>query len=722
MAACLLTQCEDVSREQGVGWRPSQQEAEQMPPGYDQFVNDWNKRTRRWLERTVADGRSAIADKKAELSRTDDDKARARLEKELAEEQKALSILETRLDEGDYIRLLTPGDLPEGLVWEDGMDNPDIGDPRAKKGGSIRLAEPGSFPSTFRWIGPNSNNSFRGRICDEIEIPLVALHPETGRIIPGLASHWAVGEDGRTVYFRLFDDATYSDGTRVRATDFLVGMYISTSDYAQNPFHKTVYQENVSHITIYDDRTLSVTLPTPKPLIPYYASVFNPFPPGFYSEFGRHYVERYQWRAQPTTGAYVIDPDGMIRGRQVTMKRVENWWAKDKKFYRYRNNVDRIVYHFIAEESKALELFRIGEIDAYLLAKPELWYERMEIPEVHSGYINRATFFTVYPRPPLGFYLNTARPPFNDLNTRIGFHHSMNIQKVIDTTFRGDYQRMGSYASGFGPFTDTAIKAREYSPEKARIHFMLAGYTVTGSDGILRKPDGTRLTAEITFPNISPSMANIMARLKEDARKCGIEVHLDSLDSTVNFRKVMEKRHQAAYWSWAFPPPHPQLYQCMYSGYAYDAKGNPIPYTNNIFSYSNPEMDRLLAEERDAGDEEELQKTTFAIQQLMHREAIWVPGWTIEFTRIGFWKWVRWPDSDTTQFCFPLVFEPLESHLYWIDDEIREETLKAKREGRSFPEVEAVYDQYRFSSTAAQADEAARLSAKGPRTEPPSKR
>lgn len=316
-----------------------------------------------------------------------------------------------------------------------------------------------------------------------------------------------------------------------------------------------LFYQNASNITIYDDSRFSITLPFAKPLLPYYCTLFIPSPPHFYCEFGPNYVERYQWRIPPTTGAYVVKPDGIIRGRQVTLQRVPDWWARDKKFTKYMYNVDQIVYNFIAEPSKAIELFRIGELDVLNITKPELWHERMEIPEVHNGYINRSTFYTIYPRPPYGVFLNTSKAPFNDLNVRRGFQHALNIQNIIDITFRGDYQRLNSYNSGFGKFTNPYIKARPYSPEQARAYFARAGYTIPCPDGILRKPDGTRLTAAITFPNSSPSLASTLGKLKEDARKCGLEIQLDPLDSTVAFRKIMEKRAQASFMAWGFTPP-----------------------------------------------------------------------------------------------------------------------------------------------------------------------
>ncbi|MEG0586849.1 MAG: extracellular solute-binding protein [Akkermansia sp.] len=687
----LLTGCDDSSNAQGVGWHSTAKEGT-MPPGFEQFISQWNKSNKTWVEEQLTDRTEKLGKIRQEYVRTNDPS----LMTKLVAATKDKEVFEARNKEGDYIKRLSPADIPTDLVWQDGLNNPEIGDPQAKKGGTVRLLAPGSFPDTFRPVGPNSNNGFRSKLYDEIDISLVRQHPENGQVIPGLAKQWAIGKDKRTVFFKLDEDATYSDGTKVRAIDFVVSLYICASEDSQSLSYKNAYREMVSHIIVYDAQTLSVTLPTQKPLLPLYCSLMPAFPPHFYSEFGPNYVERYQWRVPPTTGAYTINPEDMIRGRQVTMQRVQNWWAKDKKFFANTNNVDNLVYNFIADESKAIELFRIGELDMMLMNKPELWHERMEIPEVHNGFINRATFFTIYPRPPFGIFLNTARAPFNDKNTRIGFHHALNIQRIIDINFRGDYQRLGSYSSGYGRYTNANIKAREYSPEKAREYFASAGFTIACPDGILRKPDGTRLTAEITFANSTTSIANIMSQLKEDARKCGIDIQLDPLDSTVSFRKVMEKRHQSAFWAWSMSPPHPSLYQGLYSGYAYDAKGNTVPYTNNICSYSDPQMDQFVQDERDAATEEDLEHATHEAQRKIHEDAIWVPAWTTEFARIGYWRWVCWPQCKTTQFCFPLVFEPTESYLYWVDETRKKETLAGKRHGTAFQEIDAVYDQYRF--------------------------
>jgi microcin C transport system substrate-binding protein len=93
---------------------------------------------------------------------------------------------------------------------------------------------------------------------------------------------------------------------------------------------------------------------------------------------------------------------------------------------------------------------------------------------------------------------------------------------------------------------------------------------------------------------------------------------------------------------------------------------------------------------------EELRDSAFKLQRIMHDEAFFVPGYTVDFVRMGSWRWLRWPDSEQTRFCAPIVYEPTEVHVHWIDEEMKKETIEAKRAGKSFGEVNRIFDDYRF--------------------------
>src|SRR5512137_1248237 len=161
---------------------------------------------------------------------------------------------------------------------------------------------------------------------------------------------------------------------------------------------------------MYDDLTLSVSLPQAKIYAPALTGAIQPCPPHFYQEYGPDYTERYQWRFPPTTGAYEVLPEDIVKGASITQTRVKDWWAKDRKYYRYRFNPDKIVHTVVRDESKAFELFRAGELDTFYLTRPAYWYEKSEIEPVYKGYIERVTFYNRYPNVPLGLYLNVSKP------------------------------------------------------------------------------------------------------------------------------------------------------------------------------------------------------------------------------------------------------------------------------------------------------------------------
>jgi microcin C transport system substrate-binding protein len=662
---------------------------------FDSFVPIYNRHITGWIkEQQIAT-----------------DKEVAKIEQDLANAQgPAKEALLTRLESlhrdqekwqfrlalGDYFKFGKPEDIPADLVWSDGMDQPEIGDPAAKKGGVFRRFIP-TFPPTIRPFGDNSNNSFRGDLYDYIDLPLVSLHPETMKEIPGLAREWALSADGRTVYFRIDPEARYSDGVPVRAKDFLTGVYLKVSDHIVNPYYKQFYREEFAQVAMYDDHTLSVSLPQAKLYAAALTGAIQPSPPHFYQEYGPDYAERYQWRFPPTTGAYEVLPEDIVKGASITQTRVKDWWAKDRKYYRHRFNPDKIVHTVVRDESKAFELFRAGELDTFYLTRPANWYEKSEIDPVYKGYIERVTFYNRYPKVPLGLYLNVRKPLLDDLNIRIGIQHAMNWQKVIEVMYRGDYQRLNAFNEGYRIFSDPSIRARPFSIDLARESFRAAGFTSEGADGILMRPDGTRLSLAVTYPS-QPNYERMFAILREEAKAAGFELRLDGLEFTVAYKKEMQKQHEIAFGSWLIQPPVPDFHQFLHSTNAFDDKGNLKPQTNNTFVWGRPDTDALAEQVRNARTEEELQQAAWKLQRIIYDEAIFVPGFSVDFVRIGSWRWVRWPDCETTRFSPPVVYDPHESFVFWVDEEIQAETQAARRSGRAFKETTRTVDDYRLTA------------------------
>jgi len=604
--------------------------------------------------------------------------------------------------------------LPQDLVWQTNWDEPEIGSEKAKKGGVFHYYFEGlTYPSTLRIIGPNSNNMFRGEHWDNIEMGLVGLHPNTGALIPALADKWAVSKDKRTVYFHIDDKATYNDGVPVESDDFFMAFYMRLGPYVNTPFGKQYFHDQFWNITRYDAKTLSITLNKAKPLTPYFANLV-PYPRHFYKEVGPDFESRYNWRPHLTTGGYVIKSEDVVKGRSITLSRVKNWWAKDRKYSKNTCNVDKIVYRLIRDAEKALEYFKRGKIDFISLLKPKNWYEKTEIDAVFNGYIEKATFYNDYPAVPMGLYINCSRPLLNNRDIRIGLQYATNFDKVIKIDSRGDAVRCETFADGYGRYTNHKIKARRYSVEKAIKQFAKAGFTKRDDQGILMNDQGQKLSFTITCSNSSSTTA-LMVRLKEEALKAGVEYKIEGLDGSASFLKGLEKKHELHFVGWGVDLPFPSYRQIFHSDNAYE-KGThtPRPMTNNFSVYANPEMDKLSQALRDATSLDEIESLAHRIEEIIHRDAPWIPGYYTPFLRCAYWRWVRWPDDFNVKHTRDLYA----THLFWIDEEVKKETLKAMHEGKTFPEKNLIFDQYRkkkaSSAESSQSSKPAQKSAKKP--------
>lgn len=661
--------------------------------GFEDFIPQYNRYIRTWLqeqlEETLKDVRKAEQD-----MLTAEGEARETIEKKLINLIREQEKWEFRLGRGDYFRFGDPSEIPADLVWEDGMEQEEIGDPRAKKGGTFRVFIQ-TFPPTLRPFGDNSNNGFRGTLYDDIDMPLVGLHPKSMEMIPGIAMEWAVSPDGRTVYFRIDPEARYSDGVAVKASDYIFESYLRISDDIVNPYAKQYWKEEIAGFVVYDEHMLSISLPEAKLYAPALAGGLGPSQPEFYKDYGPDFTERYQWVFPPTTGAYEVLPGDVVKGVSITQTRVKDWWAKDRKYYKNRFNPDRVRHIVVRDESKAFELFRAGELDSFFLTRPNYWYEKSEVDPVFKGYIERYTFYNQYPALPIGIYMNVTMPLLKDIDIRKGIQHAMNWQKVIDVIHRGDYERLDAFNQGYLLFSDPTIKAPRYSVSAARAAFAKAGFTRTGRDGILERPDGTKLSISVSY-RARPDYEGMFAILREDAKACGFDLRLDSNEATVDYKKSMLKQYEMNFTGWVITPPVPDFYQFMHSSNARDEKGNIKPQTNNLWVWEREDTDDLSEKVRNARTEGEMRDAAVKLQHIIHEEALFVPGYTVDFVRMGCWRWVRWPDSEETRFCPPVIYDPFETAVHWIDEDMEKETQAARREGKSFGEVNRIFDDYRY--------------------------
>ena len=586
---------------------------------------------------------------------------------------------------------LAPGDglpdaLPADLVWQTNDEDPPFASPEAKRGGTFRSFIQG-FPANLRRVGPDSNDAFAGYLRYNQMSP-VSYHPDTRRPIPALATHWAFGADGRSIYYKLNPAARWSDGMPVTAGDFVFALRFMRSKEIVAPWYNNYYTERIRDVKRYDDHTIGIQGANAKPAREMHSTYgFGPQPRHFHMRyFNDDWVKNTNWEIEPNTGPYQISD--VKKGKSIELTRKEDWWANDLTYYRHRFNPTKIRLREIGDLNVAFQHFLKGELDTFGLVLPQYWHEKATGESFDAGYIAKYWYYNNLPVPSSGMFLNTADPILADANVRYGLAHAMNFDRVINTVLRGDYQRLPTFQLGFGAYDNRAIQAREFDLNKAGDYFDAAGFSTRGADGIRMRlgPEGEagqRLSLRITYG--ASHHTERLVVLQEEAKKAGVELTLQLLDPTLSFKQMQEKKHQIAWMAWNSSGLAPRYWEHFHSVNA------GKPQTNNLTNHANPAMDELIMAYRASADFDERVALAHRLEQMVHDAGVVIPRTQVPYARAAAWRWVKLPPWLGTRTSGSLFNSQVLSAgafsaggLFWIDAEEKERTLEAKADGRAF--------------------------------------
>jgi len=571
--------------------------------------------------------------------------------------------------------------LPDNIQWLTNDTDPVFASDNAEKGGIFRQAIM-NFPMTFRVVGPDSNGSFRSAILDN-QLSLMNIHPVTQRIIPELATHWGYGPDKKTMYFKLDPGARWSDGVPVTARDYLYTLAFMRSEHIVAPFYNDYYTREIESVTAFDDYTIAVKSTKAAPDL-HLKLCISPTPEHFFAPLGDDFVFRFNWAIVPNTGAYQISD--FKKGRFIRFARKAQWWAKDRRYFKNRFNVDAVLFTVIRDFNMQWEYFKKGRLDTFGMLLPKFWHQKSDTPVINKGYVERIWFFNDLAQPSRGLWLNLDRPVFRDVRVRHAFAHAMNMDRVITQVLRGDYFRLPQAFYGYGEYTDYTVKPRRYDIPKVEALMSQAGWH-RGADGIWHK-GSMRFSVAVTY-YLEEHMPRL-AVLKEEARKAGIDLVLERLDSAAVFKKTLEKQHDVT-WAGFGAGMRPSFWQGWHSDNAHK------PQTNNITNTDDPELDTCIDQYRDSLDARERIRLSKTIQRRIHDICAYVPSYMVPYVRLAHWRWMRLPAFHGTPASGSL-FDPFASDtggLFWIDGQIRQETLAAVKADQVFAPVTIIDDKYK---------------------------
>ena len=300
-----------------------------------------------------------------------------------------------------------------------------------------------------------------------------------GQLIPGVAEHWEVSDDGLRYTFSLREDARWSNGDSVTAADFVAGLRRSAdpetaSGYAQilspieNASAVTAGELPVSELGVeaLDPGTLEIRLGSPTPYLPGLLthSATYPIHQPSLAEYGREFTRPGNL---VSNGAFVLT-DWRVRARIVLEKNPYYWDADDVL-------LEKVIYYPIEDQGTELKRYRAGELD---------W--TYEVPDTQFAWLQTHLPDELTVTPWLGTYFfgyNLQRPPFeNELGLRQALAMVIDRELLTERVTRfGERPTLSLVPPGLGQYQPASPRWAELGPEErlteARRLYADAGYT-----------------------------------------------------------------------------------------------------------------------------------------------------------------------------------------------------------------------------------------------------
>ena len=249
--------------------------------------------------------------------------------------------------------------------------------------------------------------------------------------------------DDKLVYtFHLREDATWSNGDPVVATDYEFAWQQAlnpkvASDYAYmlyfihnaQPYFNGEVEWSEVGVKVIDDYTLEVTLDNP---LPYATDLFAfptlaPINQKFYEEVG---ADKYATDAEYFCCNGMYELTEWSHNSQIVFQKREDYWNADAV------GPDEIVYKIITDSQAGLNSYLSREID----------YTDLDSGEVVQQ--AEAAGFEVGVKPARSSYyliVNTEDEFMSNQNLRLALAYSIDKQALVDTVYQNDNQPMTSF-------------------------------------------------------------------------------------------------------------------------------------------------------------------------------------------------------------------------------------------------------------------------------------
>lgn len=432
------------------------------------------------------------------------------------------------------------------------------------------------------------------RILENLYDGLVRFKDGTLEVEPALAESWQISEDGKTYTFTLREGVAFHDGTPVdaEAVRFTFERMLNEDHpFADTgPFPLAFFFSAVQSVAAPDAGTVVFTLN--EPYAPFLTNLATP------------------------TGAIVspaaVEASGGDFGRAPV-------GAGPFKFAEWRSNeavvveanpdywdgapaLQAVVFRPITDANTRTAEMLAGGLDVMV-----------EVPPVSLGQFQSGYNIVEAAGPHVWFLiLNTKEGPFADQKVRQAVNYAVNKEAIADNVLEGTATvAEGPIPAAFGWAYNPDVDPYPYDPEKARALLAEAGVAPDTTLRFMVTEGGSGMLDPVAMATA----------IQADLAAVGLNAQIQTYEWNTFLGEVnpgLEGKGDMAEMAWMTSDPDTLPFLTLRTEAMPDKGGFNSGY------YSNPEVDALLQQAREATDQEVRADAYRKVQQIVHDDAPWL--------------------------------------------------------------------------------------------------
>lgn len=439
---------------------------------------------------------------------------------------------------------------------------------------------------------------------------LVEYDPERSELLPSLAQHWDISEDGLTYRFTLREDVhfhrtDYFTPSRSLTADDVVFSFRRMID-ADHPWHGVAatgyphaqsmqWPELIKSVEASDPHTVTISLTKPD------ATFLATLSMGFASVYSAEYAERLMAAGTPEklnsepigTGPFVLrrfQRDAVVR------------YTANAEYFEGAPKVDALIYAITPDANVRLQKLRRGECHVALSPKPQ----DVQVAEQDKALKAEQTpaFMTAF------VAINSEHAPLDQPKVRQAMNLAFDKASYLKAVFEGSAtEANGPYPPNTWGYAD-ALPGYQYDPEKARGLLAEAGLADGFKTRIWTRPSGSVLNPN---PNLGAQL------LQADLAKIGIQAEIQVIEWGELIRRAKAGEHDLLFMGWAGDNGDPDNFLTPQFACASKASGL------NFSRFCNEQLDSLIRDGKTTREQAKRSELYRQAQQLIQQQALWIP-------------------------------------------------------------------------------------------------